>query len=162
MNILTRAAACLERYASQIKVAQTIGDRWDDLDAKAEHDELLELAAALRAEPEKALNSTPFDELLAEFEADPETKAAIEKARTNLKAAIARGERVYETEDVVFVVMESVSADDLRDLEALATRIEMDAMPFGMGDLGAQCCHSLPALKRANAALSPIKEQSDE
>lgn len=58
------------------------------------------------------------------------------------------------------IAARKVSEADLRDLTALATRIEMDAAPFG--DLGAQCCHSLPALKRAIAALSPIKEQSDE
>lgn len=55
----------------------------------------------------------------------------------------------------------SVSAGDLRDLQALATRIEMDAMPFGMGDLGAQCCHSLPALKRVIESAAP-KEQASE
>lgn len=53
MSKLARAATYLERYAQEIEAAHTIGSRWDNTEAKAEHDELLELAAALRAEPER-------------------------------------------------------------------------------------------------------------
>ncbi len=63
----TRVAAYLEQYASEIRASQEHNGRWDDLDAKSEHDELLELAAELRSEPAQVAQSIWNEE----FENEP-------------------------------------------------------------------------------------------
>ena len=63
---------------------------------------LKEMIARLESRP----RPIPLDEVLAEFASDPETKAAMEQAKEGLKAAIARGEKVFETKDIVFVAVQ--------------------------------------------------------
>ncbi len=63
---------------------------------------LKEMIARLESRP----RPIPLDEVLAEFAADSETKAAMEQAKEGLKAAIARGEKVFEAKGIVYVAVQ--------------------------------------------------------